>query len=123
MVLCLGSHSRAPAAHDEAPASRRAGPTQDRAPFVTHKRAAAAPGLRVRTPPTGMAARKREGFAIPHVLGQDEPFVLRKDLRSMSGPSRHGAGLLDNRHSADEVRAESFRRRTFDAVNLDPKSP
>jgi hypothetical protein len=117
MALCLGSHSRASAAHDEAPASRRARPTQDRAPFVTHKRAAAAPGLRARTPPAGDGGEERQGFAIPHVLGQNEPFVL-----PMSGPSRHGAGLFDVVVPRTRF-AGSLCRRAFDAVNLDPKSP
>jgi hypothetical protein len=117
MVLCLGSHSRASAAHDEAPGSQRARPTQDRIPFVTHKRAAAGPGLRARTPPTGDGGEEREGFAIPHVLGKDDRFIL-----PMSGPSRHGAGLFDVVVPRTRF-AGSLRRRAFDAVNLHPKSP
>ena len=71
------------------------GPRRIESPFVRHKRAAGRARAWVRTPPTGDGGEEREGFAIPHVLGQDEPFVLPKDLRRMSGPSRHGAGLVD----------------------------
>jgi hypothetical protein len=78
MVLCLGSHSRAPAAHDEAPASRRARPTQDRAPFV--RRAEAAQGLRVRTPPTGEWRWGVGRLRHPARTGTGRTPVLPKDL-------------------------------------------